>query len=65
MKKCLVCLPIVGLVCVEVEADTEQEALKRAKHECSFDDIIEFDCYTNEITTPDGNTLNVSVEVEE
>lgn len=64
MKKYLVCLPITGIACVEVEADTEQEALKKAKDECSFDDIIEFDCYTNDITTPDGNTLMASVEVE-
>jgi len=55
----------MGIASVEVEADTEQEALKKAKDECSFDDIEEFDCYTNGITTPDGNTLNASVEVEE
>ena len=65
MAKYLVCLPIMGIASVEVEADTEQEALKKAKDECSFDDIEEFDCYTNGITTPDGNTLNASVEVEE
>lgn len=64
MAKCLVTLPITGIVCVEVEADTEQEALKKAKDECSFDDIEEFDCYTNEITTPDGNTLMASVEID-
>lgn len=65
MAKYLVCLPIIGIASVEVEADTEQEALKKAKDECSFDDIEEFDCYTNGIITPDGNTLNASVEVEE
>lgn len=65
MAKYLVYLPVAGMACVRVEADSEQEALKKAKDECSFDDIEEFDCHTNEITTPDGNTLNVSVEVEE
>ena len=65
MAKCLVHLPITGMACVEVEAETEQEAMKIAEKECSFDDIIEFDCYTNEITTPNGNTLMASVEVEE
>lgn len=65
MAKCLVCLPIVGMACVRVDADSEQEAMKIAEKECSFDDIIEFECYTNGITTPDGNTLNASVEVEE
>lgn len=65
MAKYLVCLPITGIACVEVEADSEQEALKKAQDECLFADIEEFDCHTNEITTPDGNTLMASVEVEE
>jgi len=65
MAKCLVTLPIIGLACVRVDADTEQEALKKAKDECSFNDIESFECYTNEITTPDGNTLMASVDVLE
>lgn len=65
MAKFLVCLPIVGMACGRVEADSEQEAIKKAKDECSFGDIESFECYTNEITTPEGNTLMSSVEVEE
>lgn len=65
MSKCLVYLPITGIACVRVDADTEQEALKKAKDECSFDDIEEFDCYTNDFTTPDGDTLMAIVEFEE
>ena len=65
MKKCLVYLPVAGMACVRVEADTKQEAMREAMNKFSLDDIEYFDCYAYEITTPDGNTLNASVEVEE
>lgn len=65
MKKCLVYLPVAGMACVRVEADTKQEAMREAMNKFSLDDIESFDCYAYEITTPDGNTLMASVEVEE
>ena len=58
MKKYLVTLPITGNSLRRGRSRHGARGPKRAKHECSFDDI-EFDCYTNDITTPDGNTKHV------
>ena len=65
MRQCIVCLPIVGMAYVEVEAETQEEAFKIAKDKATFLDIESFECYTNEITTPEGHTLTASVELEE
>lgn len=60
MKKYNVVIPIVGIICIEVDAENEKEALQKGfnSEELTLDNVAEWDAYEKIV---EGNCLHVNV----
>ena len=47
MKNYYLEIPITGIIAIEIEAETEQEAIKKAFDEITIDDILEWEAHEN------------------
>lgn len=60
MKKYNVVIPIAGIICIEVDAENEEEALQKGfnSEELTLDNVAKWDAYEKIV---EGNCLHVNV----